>query len=233
MKHLNRERISTGVQIILVVFLLGYSAVRGNPESKENLLSRPAEQTASTLELKTQMVELWEQHVAWNRNVMLCIVDELPGTEQAVERLRQNKIEIGNAIKPYYGIAAGDELTELLYNHVTISAEVITFAKAQKNTELKEANERWYANADSIAGFLASANPYWALEDIKLIIKDQLILTTNQAVYRIQKDYSADVIAYDKAHADVLKMANIFADGIAKQFPEKFKTEPDLLMVKY
>ena len=233
MKHLSRDRISTWVQIMLVVFLLGYSAVKGNPESKENLLSRPAEQTASTLELKAQMVELWEQHVAWNRNVMLCIVDELPGTEQAVERLRQNKIEIGNAIKPYYGIAAGDELTELLYTHVTISAEVITFAKAQKNTELQEANERWYANADSIAGFLASANPYWALEDIKLIIKDQLILTTNQAVYRIQKDYSADVIAYDKAHADVLKMANIFADGIAKQFPEKFKTDPDVLMVKY
>lgn len=233
MKHLSRERISTWVQIMLVVFLLGYSAVKGNPESKENLLSRPAEQTASTLELKTQMVELWEQHVAWNRNVMLCIVDELPGTEQAVERLRQNKIEIGNAIKPYYGTAAGDELTELLYTHVTISAEVITFAKAQKNTELQEANERWYANADSIAGFLASANPYWALEDIKLIIKDQLTLTTNQAVYRIQKDYGADVIAYDKAHADVLKMANIFADGIAKQFPEKFKTEPDLLMVKF
>ena len=233
MKHLIRDRISTWVQIMLVVFLLGYSAVKGNPESKENLLSRPAEQTASTRELKAQMVELWEQHVAWNRNVMLCIVDELPGTEQAVERLRQNKIEIGDAIKPYYGAAAGDELTDLLYTHVTISAEVITFAKAQKNAELQDANQRWYANADSIAGFLASANPYWALEDIKLIIKDQLTLTTNQAVYRIQKDYSADVIAYDKAHADVLKMANIFADGIAKQFPEKFKNDPEVLMVKY
>ena len=233
MKHLIRDRISTWVQIMLVVFLLGYSAVKGNPESKENLLSRPAEQTASTRDLKAQMVELWEQHVAWNRNVMLCIVDELPGTDQAVERLHQNKIEIGDAMKPYYGEAAGDQLTKLLYEHVTISAEVITHAKAEEKVALQEANQRWYANAEEIAGFLADTNPYWALDDIKLIIKEQLILTTNQAVFRIQKNYSADVIAYDKAHSDVLKMAGIFANGIAKQFPEKFKTEPDVLMVKF
>jgi hypothetical protein len=207
--------------------------VKGNPESKENVLSRPAEQTGSTKELKAQMVELWEQHVSWNRNVMLCIVDELPGTDQAVERLRQNKIEIGDAIKPYYGTEAGDQLTKLLYHHVIISAEVITLAKAEKNAELKAANQRWYANADVIAEFLADTNPYWALEDIKQIIKEQLTLTTNQAVYRIQKNYSADVIAYDKAHADVLKMANIFADGITKQFPEKFKTDPGVLLVNY
>lgn len=233
MKHVSRDRISTLVQITLVVFLLGYSAVKGNPESKENLLNRPIQQTTSTRELEAQMVELWEQHVAWNRNVMLCIVDELPGTDQAAERLHQNKIEIGDAIKPYYGTAAGDQFTKLLYTHVTISAEVITLAKAGKNAELLEANERWYANADSIAGFLAHVNPYWALDDSKLMIKEQLVLTTNQAVYRIQKNYSADVIAYDKAHADVLKIANIFAEGIAKQFPEQFKNEPDILLVTY
>lgn len=233
MKHISRDRISTWVQITLVVFLLGYSAVKGNPESKENLLNRPIAHTTSTRVLEAQMLELWEQHVVWNRNVMLCIVDELPGTDQAVKRLHQNKIEIGDAIKPYYGEAAGDQLTKLLYAHVTISAEVITLAKAKKNTALQEANQRWYANAEEIAGFLADTNPYWAMDDSKLIIKEQLILTTNQAVYRIQKNYSADVIAYDKAYADVLKMANIFADGIAKQFPEKFKTQPDVLMVNY
>jgi uncharacterized protein (UPF0335 family) len=231
MKHFTRDRLSTYLQVLLVIFLFGYSAVKGNPDSKENTIEHSSSVFTENVELNAHMVDLWEQHVAWNRNVMLCIVDELPGTAQAIERLQQNKIEIGNSIKPYYGNAAGDELTKLLQAHVTISVQVMTFAKEAKQTELLEANDRWYANADAIASFLADINSYWATDKIQSIIKDQLRLTTTQAVCRINKDYSADIIAYDKAHSDVLLMAEIFADGIANQFPEKMNPVADVLMI--
>jgi hypothetical protein len=231
MKHFNRERLSTYFQILLVVFLIGYSIVKGNPASKENNMAYSSAAFTGDSELTTHMLDLWEQHVAWNRNVMLCIVDELPGTTLVIERLQQNKVEIGNSIKPYYGIAAGNELTELLQAHVSISIEVMTLAKAAKQTELEEANTRWYANADAIAAFLAGINRYWATDEIQLIIKDQLQFTTTQAISRINKDYAADIIAYDKAHADVLLMAEIFADGISKQFPEKLNPVANVLLV--
>src|ERR1035437_5632774 len=64
--------------------------------------------------LKTNMRKLWEDHVTWTRNVILCLVDELPGVDQAVKRLMQNQTDIGNAIKPYYGEEAGKKLTEML-----------------------------------------------------------------------------------------------------------------------
>lgn len=231
MKRFNRDRISTFLQVLLVIFLFGYSAVQGNPDSKENKIGQSSAFFTGDVELNAQMLDLWEQHVAWTRNVMLCIVDELPGTAQAIERLQQNKTEIGNSIKPYYGDAAGNELTELLQAHVSISVEVMTFAKAGKQTELQEANNRWYENADAIASFLAGVNSYWATDNIQLIIKDQLRFTTTQAVCRINKDYAADIIAYDKAHADVLQMAVIFAEGIANQFPEKKNPVADVLMI--
>jgi hypothetical protein len=231
MKRISRDKISTILQVLLVIFLFGYSAVKGNPESKENEMAHSASVFEQDVELNAQMVDLWEQHVAWNRNVMLCIVDELPGTAEAIERLQQNKIEIGNSIKPFYGNEAGDELTELLRAHVSISVEVMKFAKEEKQAELQDANDRWYQNADAIASFLADINNYWATDKIQLIIKDQLRYTTTQAICRIKKDYPADIIAYDKAHTDVLLMAEIFADGIAKQFPEKMYPVADVLMI--
>lgn len=233
MKRFNRDSISTFLQVLLVIFLFGYSAVKGNPESKENAIANSAAAFSGDVELNAQMVDLWEQHVAWNRNVMLCIVDELPGTELAIERLQQNKTEIGNALKPFYGNEAGDELTALLQAHVRISVEVMQFAKEEKQVELQEANDRWYANADAIASFLADINSYWATDKIQLIIKDQLRFTTTQAVCRINKDYPADIIAYDKAHTDVLLMAEIFANGIANQFPEKINPVADVLMINH
>ncbi|MEJ8844751.1 hypothetical protein WG954_20320 [Lacibacter sp. H375] len=231
MKRISRDKISTLLQVLLVIFLFGYTAVKGNPESKENTIAHSASTFNGDVELNAQMIDLWEQHVAWNRNVMLCIVDELPGTTEAIERLQQNKIEIGNAIKPYYGDVAGDKLAELLQEHVAISVEVMKFAKEGMTTELQEANDRWYVNADAIASFLANINSYWSTDKIQLIIKDQLRFTTTQAICRINKDYPADIIAYDKAHAEVLLMAEIFANGIAKQFPEKMNPVADVLMI--
>jgi hypothetical protein len=179
---------------------------------------------ASAATLKTNMRKLWEDHVTWTRNVILCLVDELPGTDQAVKRLLQNQVDIGNAIKPYYGEEAGKKLTELLYAHINISAEVVKAAKAGNTEMLDEANKKWSANADEISEFLSKANPNWALADMKMMMNDHLKLTTDEAVQRIKKDYDADVLAYDKVHYEILKMSDMLADGIAKQFPEKFKT---------
>jgi hypothetical protein len=51
------------------------------------------------------MHKLWEDHIVWTRNVILNIMDDLPGTDQAVNRLLSNQDDIGNAVKPFYGEA--------------------------------------------------------------------------------------------------------------------------------
>jgi hypothetical protein len=209
----------SAITLMLVVFISSPSFGQMKMESKK------AVSTSSAATLKTNMRKLWEDHVTWTRNVILCLVDELPGTDQAVKRLLQNQVDIGNAIKPYYGEAAGNKLTVLLKEHITISAEVVNAAEVGNTTALNKANKKWYANADEISEFLCKANPKWALSDMKMMMNDHLKLTTNEAVQRIKKNYDADVIAYDKVHNEILEMSDMLADGIIKQFPEKFKTK--------
>jgi hypothetical protein len=56
------------------------------------------------------MNKLWEGHITWTRNVIFCLVDNLPGADQAVQRLLKNQDDIGDAIKSYYGDDAGKKL---------------------------------------------------------------------------------------------------------------------------
>jgi hypothetical protein len=173
-------------------------------------------------QLRMAMHKLWEDHIVWTRNVILNIMDDLPGTEQAVNRLLQNQDDIGNAVKPFYGEAGGKELTSLLREHITIAADLLKAAKAGNNSAFDAANKKWFANADEISGFLSKANPNWKLNDMKKMMNDHLTLTTEEAVARLKKDYVADVKAYDKVHEEILMMADMLTDGIIKQFPGKF-----------
>ena len=174
--------------------------------------------------LHDPMRKLWEDHITWTRVFIISAVGDLPDKATATERLLQNQVDIGNAIKPLYGEQAGNKLTALLKEHITTAAEVVTAAKTNDQAKLADANKRWFANADQIADFLSSANPKnWPQAEMRSMMKEHLDLTTQEAVARLHGDWAADVKAYDAVHQQILKMADELTMGIVKQFPEKFK----------
>ena len=170
------------------------------------------------------MRKLWEDHITWTRLAIVSISNDLPDTNATVERLLQNQVDIGNAIKPFYGEVAGDQLTTLLTAHITIAAEILQYAKAGDTTAQQDAIVRWYANADDIAKFLNSANPgNWPLDDMKTMMREHLDLTLQEAVANLNGDYPASISAYDQIHVQALQMADMLSDGLIRQFPDKFK----------
>lgn len=187
--------------------------------------SHPADMKGSKeATLNDAMRKLWEEHITWTRVFIISAVAGLPDKDAATQRLLQNQVDIGNAIKPFYGNAAGDQLTALLKDHIVIAADVVTAAKANDKPKLDDANKRWTANADQIAAFLSKANPKnWPETEMRTMMHDHLKLTTNEAVARIQGDWAADVKAYDAVHEQILHMADGLTMGLVKQFPDKFK----------
>ena len=55
--------------------------------------------------------KLWEDHITWTRVYIISALAGLPEADTAAGRLLQNQTDIGDAIKPFYGNAAGDQLT--------------------------------------------------------------------------------------------------------------------------
>lgn len=148
---------------------------------------------------------------------------DLPAKGPTAQRLLQNQIDIGNAIKPFYGDAAGVKLSALLKDHIVIATELIDAAKAGETAKQADATKRWSANADEIASFLTGANPgNWPAKEMKSMMHEHLDLTTAEVVAGLKKDWAGDILAYDKVHGQILKMVDMLSAGITKQFPDKF-----------
>ena len=173
--------------------------------------------------LRTQMRKLWEDHITWTRMVIVDFAAGLPDLKAAEQRLLRNQVDIGNAIKPYYGAAAGNALTKLLRTHILEAVPVLVAAKEGDKAKLTQALAAWYANADQIARFLSAANPHnWPLPMMRAMMKRHLALTTKEAVARLQGNWTADVRAYDQVHAEILSMSHMLSSGIVRQFPRRF-----------
>ena len=214
---MNRQiRISICAGLLAFLILLTFPGVS---RSASTLPAANDKQTA----FQDAMRKLWEDHITWTRVFIISAVADLPDKAAATERLMQNQVDIGNAIKPYYGDAAGEKLTTLLKEHITTAAEVVAAAKANDKAKLDDANKRWVANADQIADFLSGANPNWPAADMRKMMREHLDLTTAEAVARIKGDWKADVAAYDRVHEQILHMADMLSEGIVKQHAAKFK----------
>ncbi len=203
--------------MVLVSQLVVSSVVCGAPPGKN------ATSGVSRQQFESAMRKLWEDHITWTRLFIVSAASDLPDKDATLGRLLQNQVDIGNAIKPFYGDAAGERLTALLKDHIAIAGEVLAAAKAGRTEPLTSASRRWYANADDIAAFLSSANPQaWPLAEVKSMMSEHLDLTTAEVVAHLKGQWQADVAAYDSVHAAILKMADMLSSGIISQFPGRF-----------
>ena len=179
--------------------------------------------TDPTVKLKMAMRKLWEDHIVWTRLYIVSAAAGLPDADQAAQRLLRNQADIGDAIKPFYGDAAGTQLTALLRGHILTAATLVGAAKSGDTTAVNAASKAWYANADSIATFLSAANPRnWPVAALQSAMRMHLDLTLKEASARLHGDWAADIAAYDAVHQHILQMADVLSDGIIKQFPTRF-----------
>jgi hypothetical protein len=186
-------------------------------------LEHAAALTPKAVDFQGDMRKLWEDHITWTRLAIISLEGGTPDTQATVGRLLRNQVDLGNAIKPFYGRAAGNALTAQLKQHILIAADVIAAAKAGDTAKLTHAQAAWQRNADGIASFLHRANPrYWPLATMKGEMRMHLKLTTEEAVAHLQGRWTADVAAYDRVHAHILHMSDALSGGLIAQFPGRF-----------
>jgi len=195
--------------IIVLVMAFGAGSLFGAPIKR--------------IEFHDAMRTLWIDHVVWTRLFIVSAAGDLPDKKPVTTRLLANQKDIGDAMRPFYGDAAGEKLTSLLTEHITIAAELVEAAK-MKNSEKKEAaSGRWSANANDIAKFLSEANPsHWSADEMKAMMEEHLELTMAEVAARLKGDWKEDIATYKKVQDQALRMADMLSDGVIAQFPQHF-----------
>src|SRR5262245_46158789 len=204
----------------LVALVVAAVAMSATPSLAAAQKAAGTKQASS--ELHQNMRKLWTDHVVWTRDYIIAAVDNTPDVQAAANRLMKNQEDIGNAVAVYYGQAAGQQLTSLLKQHISIAVDLIEAAKMGDKAAQQQADAKWQQNAVEIATFLSKANPNWPKETLVDMMNKHLSTTTTEVVARLTKDWNGDVRAFDAVYNHILMMSDAIADGIVKQFPDKF-----------
>jgi hypothetical protein len=200
--------------------------------------------------LRSAMRRLWTDHVLWTRMYIVAAVGGAPMSEHltalldglvgkvatplggvvsllgygdaAAVRLLRNQEEIGKAVVPFYGDAAGSKLTDLLKQHILIAVDLVAAARSGNEAKFQEEDAKWTRNAEQIADLLSGANANWPKNDVVDLLGQHLALTKQEATARLTKDWAKDIEMFDQIYTEILTLSDVLADGLIKQFQDRF-----------
>jgi hypothetical protein len=168
--------------------------------------------------------DLWVGHIFWVREVVVrTAAKDTAGASAAEQQVVANAKQIAGAFEPFYGKPATDKLFNLLAGHYGAVKAHATATLAGNQADAKKAFDDMVANAGELAKFLSSANPNnWPEATLKSLL-------TAHGGHHVQQNqeiaahkYAEEARTWETMKNHLYTVADALADGLAKQFPEKF-----------
>jgi hypothetical protein len=205
-----------------VLIFPAFANAEGNKKDQRQSPTQTRPLSQKAVQLRVDMRHLWNEHAFWTEKFVVSSLAGLEDQEQVLTRLLKNQDDLGNAIKPFYGEEAGNKLGQLLREHIQIAGNVVAAAKSGNQADFKRYNAEWFKNADDITNLLTAANPNYNKKELNDMMYMHLKLIADGVAAKLNKDWNANITALDKNQEHLMHMSDFLAEGIIKQFPNKF-----------
>ena len=110
-----------------------------------------------------------------------------------------------------FDLSVANRIKNLLTEHLSIGKDLIVALKNNSQRLANELNDKWYKNANEMANFFSSINPYYSREKLRDMLYDHLELTSDEVDARL-----------NKVQQELLNMSQYFVDELVKQFTNCF-----------
>lgn len=209
---------------VLAASLPGLAGAAG-----EHAAANAAAPAATTIPVKVAATrdalrDLWIEHIFWVRNVDVArLAGNTKAAKAAEAEVVANAKAIAGAVEPFYGKAGSDKLFELLAGHWGAISDYLDATKDGSKQAADAATSKLLANADAIAAFLAGANPHWPEATLRGLLSAHAAHHMQQIQQLHAGEYTAEARTWAAMAAHMYVIADALADGLAAQFPEKFR----------
>lgn len=173
------------------------------------------------VKLKITMRKLWEDHAIWTRQFIVDLLADIPSIDKTTERLLKNQEAIGNCIKPFFGDMSGDNLTSLLKDHITITADLLKAIKSGDTIRPTTLEIDVVTNAENIATLFGNINPCYSRDELIEMLDTHIILVKYQFIARMNRDYNADIMYFDMGLHHIIMISDYLFKGIIERFFEE------------
>jgi hypothetical protein len=163
---------------------------------------------------------VWSQHLFWTRLLIISIAGRLMDLDYTTARLLETPAALAKVFSRFYPKSVTDLIAKLVTEHLQIGAELITALRDGETYKAEKLNKQWYANADQIAD--AFEGICYNREEVRRMFYSHLDITKQETAMRLAGNYPADIAAFNAAEQEMLAMADMFTEGIFRQFPERF-----------
>jgi hypothetical protein len=177
----------------------------------------------AVLETKMALRDLWVEHVFWIRSYVMATHAHDPVQSKVAEQeVVSNAKALAATITPFYGQAASDKLFDLLAGHWDAVRDYNTATLAHSKANQEKATAKIIANAHEIAKFLSGANPNLPEDAVFGLLSSHGGHHISQIDAVGARDFAGEAKTWHGMRHHMLVIADAIADGIAKQFPDRF-----------
>jgi hypothetical protein len=142
--------------------------------------------------------------------------------QAAAASLDANSVDISNAIGSIYGRDAGDAFLGLWRSHITMVVDYTVGTASKDKAKQDQAVGELIQYTQDFGAFLNSANPNLPQEAVAELVKHHAITLKEVIDAQGAGDQARAYTALREAYSHMATIAEALANGIVKQFPEKF-----------
>ncbi|HKM35203.1 MAG TPA: LysM domain-containing protein [Lachnospiraceae bacterium] len=170
------------------------------------------------LDLNNDLRQAWMEHVFWVLMYISAYLNNTPDLQAVMDRLEQTPEDITAAFDNFYSQNTVNQLTMLLSQHTSMTADLITAMRDENTAAIEELDRQMTQNVENIARYLSNANPKYNYDELLRGLKMHLVTTKREIQAALNNNYSEEVRLFDENTNQVLQLADYLTQGLISQF---------------